>query len=87
MFACGIDAGQIKKDLVYKANEVVKDVNYGMRRSLQNLFGACDITQDGGVDFLASNVHSTGDQLLGKAPSLPLESRARGPSRIPRWRR
>jgi len=67
-FACGVDPCQLKNDLVYEAKEVAKDVKYGVRRSIRNLFGSCDITQDGGVDFLGDTVNTTHEQLFGRVP-------------------
>ena len=67
-FVCGIDPEDLKKDLVYEAKEVVADVKFGVRKSMRSLFGACDITQDGGVEFMTKSVDSTKAQLFGHVP-------------------
>jgi len=78
-FACGIDPEELKQDLVYEAKSIGQDVKTGIkamgndvktgiRNSVRNLFGACDITNTGGVDVLDKNFNEIGDQLLGRVP-------------------
>ena len=78
-FACGIDPEELKQDLVYEAKSIGQDVKTGIkamgndvktgiRNSVRNLFGACDITNTGGVDVLDKNFSQVGDQLLGRVP-------------------
>ena len=76
-FVCGIDPedlgldSKIGRDLAYEAKEVVRDLKSGVKKSIRSIFGACDITQDGGVDFITKNVDTAKDQLLGKVPLSP----------------
>ena len=76
-FACGIDPedlgldSKIGRDLAYEAKEVVRDLKSGVKKSIRSIFGACDITQEGGIDFISKNVDTTKDQLLGKVPLSP----------------
>lgn len=65
---CGVDTHQLKKDIIFEVNEVVRDVEDGVRRSMRNLFLTCDITQGGGVEAVTSNVANTNDQIFGRAP-------------------
>jgi hypothetical protein len=65
---CGVDTHQLKKDIIFEVNEVVREVEDGMRRSMRNLFLTCDITQSGGVEAVTSNVANTNDQIFGRAP-------------------
>ncbi len=65
---CGVDTHQLKHDIIFEVNEVVRDVEDGVRRSMRNLFLTCDITQGGGVEAVTSNVANTNDQIFGRAP-------------------
>ena len=78
-FACGIDPEELKQDLVYEAKSIGQDiktgikamgndVKTGIRNSVRSLFGACDITNTGGVEVLDKNFSQVGDQLLGRVP-------------------
>jgi len=40
------------------------DIRGGVRSSIRNLFGACDIAEAGGVDFLVNNVSDTSERLF-----------------------
>ncbi len=64
-FSCGI--GQMKDEFIFEARDIARDVEFGIRQGLRNLFGQCDITRDGGVDFLREKVDITNDQLFGRA--------------------
>jgi hypothetical protein len=74
-FTCGVDPEDlrlntktIKNEMVQEVKAVGRDVKYGIRTSLRNIFGVCDITNTGGVDVLTKNVDLTNDQLFGRVP-------------------
>ena len=63
-FSCGV--GQMKDDFIFEAKDIARDIEFGIRQGLRNLFSQCDITRDGGVDFLREKVDFTNDQLFGR---------------------
>ena len=63
-FSCGV--GQMKDEFIFEAKDIARDIEFGIRQGLRNLFGQCDITSDGGVDFLREKVDITNDQLFGR---------------------
>lgn len=65
---CGVDTHQLKKDVFFEVNEVLREIEDGLRRSARSIFLTCDITQSGGVEVMTSNVANTNDQLFGRAP-------------------
>ncbi|KAL7536021.1 hypothetical protein ACHAWF_005337 [Thalassiosira exigua] len=65
---CGVDPHQLLDDAMEEVKDSIEDIKEGVKSSMRSLFGACDITKDGGVDILTGQVQTTGDQLLGKKP-------------------
>jgi len=59
---CGM--GEMKTDVKGAA----LGIQGGIRSSIQKLFGACDITDGGGVDILANNITDANDQIFGRKP-------------------
>mmetsp|Transcript_11688 Transcript_11688/g.28727 ORF Transcript_11688/g.28727 Transcript_11688/m.28727 type:complete len:274 (+) Transcript_11688:388-1209(+) len=45
LFACGVDPAQMKRDVMHEAREAARDIKYGVRKSIRNILGACDITR------------------------------------------
>ena len=69
LFACGtINPAELRKDIVTEVKGAIRDIKGGIRSSMRNLFGVCDITQDVGVDFLDDDMTNTNDQLFGRKP-------------------
>jgi len=67
VFACGtINPAELRKDIVTEVKGARRDIKSGIRSSIRNLFGVCDIAQDGGVDILKDNMTNTIDQLFGR---------------------
>jgi hypothetical protein len=65
-FSCGIEARQMRDDFILDARDLARDIQFGLGKGLRKLFGQCDITRDGGVDFLREMVDITSDQLNGR---------------------
>ncbi|KAL3808886.1 hypothetical protein ACHAXA_005097 [Cyclostephanos tholiformis] len=66
MFTCGIETQELKDEIIFEVKDLARDIEFGVRRGLRNLFGTCDITRDGGMEYLRANVDSTNDQLFGR---------------------
>jgi hypothetical protein len=72
-FACGIEIQELKDEISFEVKDLARDIEFGLRHCFQNLFGTCDITRDGGVEYLRANVGIANDQLFGRA-SMPSAS-------------
>lgn len=58
-FLCGIDTDEFKQELTAEIKESVSELAAGMKLSLRKMFGACDITSNGGVEVLAASIKDT----------------------------
>jgi hypothetical protein len=67
-FSCGIEAQELKDEIIFEVKDFVNDIKVGVQQGLQKLFLTCDITRDGGVEYLRTNVGLASDQLFGRAP-------------------
>lgn len=65
-FICGVDPRQLKNDITHEIKDSVRDLKGSIKNSIRNIFGACDITRDGGVDKLMGNMSRANDQLFGR---------------------
>lgn len=82
--ACGADdlAEEIGIEMKAAASDVYKGVKKVSMSAARVLFGACDITADGGVDYLAKEMNATQHQLLtGEIPEKKTTIEERAPRR------
>ena len=78
--ACGADelAEEIGIEIKNTASEVLVSVKKASLSAARTIFGACDITQDGGVEVLADEMNATQKQLLtGEIPKKSTQPKPR----------
>ncbi|KAL7514123.1 hypothetical protein ACHAXN_012701 [Cyclotella atomus] len=76
--ACGAEeiAEEIGVEMKYAATEVFVGVKKAVRMASKSLFGVCDITADGGVEYLADEMNATQKQLMtGEMPQKKQEEK------------